>query len=87
MTARPSLNLRCVECGSTSGKAFWASQQRQHVIRRCKDCGANALGPGRWLPKDWAERSAIGVVLAVDPHAPHQHGHGKCNHVEQGRLF
>lgn len=79
--------MRCVVCGSTDGKAFWSDAARTHVIRRCKDCGANALGAGRWLPKVFAERSAIGLVLAVDPHATHAHGHSKCNHVEQRRLL
>lgn len=68
----------CASCGGGSKRAYWGNEKRLHVISRCLDCGANYLGPGRWLPRAWATKSAKGLALEVDPHASHRHGHGPC---------
>ena len=79
--------VKCVNCGGFDGKAYWSDAKRLHALRRCKACGANARGPGVWLPREWIEKSVLGLVLGVDPHAEHSHGHAACPGFVQGRLF
>jgi hypothetical protein len=40
----------CSHPRTTEGRVIMADG-RYHVMRRCDLCGANALGPGRWLPR------------------------------------
>jgi hypothetical protein len=73
----PKLGLRrqCVSCKSTATRAFWDTEKRERVIGRCLECGANFHGPDVFLPPDWAQSSARGIFLEVDPHAACEHGH------------
>lgn len=71
--------MKCPSCGSTSGRAYWLDESRTEIIRRCNDCGANALGD-KYLG-EWAFHSAMGLDLVLDPHSVCSHGNGACDGV------
>lgn len=76
----------CASCGHGRRRVYWSDDKRERLLARCLDCGANFNGSGQWLPLEWAQNSARGLSIEVDPCASHRHGHGKCNHVNQGEL-
>jgi hypothetical protein len=57
----------CSHGRTTDGKVIMADG-RYHVMRRCDLCGANALGPGRWLPRHQvADPAALPVFSDARP--------------------
>ncbi len=76
----------CAACGGGSKKAYWDTEERQRVVARCIDCGANFNGPGHWVPSAWAKHSPRGLDITVDPHASHQHGHSRCAGMDKRQI-
>lgn len=62
-----TLRRTCCSCGGTRRRAYWETEARCCVIARCLDCGANFNGDGAVLPPSWAQSSARGLSLELDP--------------------
>lgn len=79
--------FRCAACGDGRRAIYWSDEKRERLLARCAICGANFNGPGVWLPLEWATNSARGLLIELDPHRGHGHGHSRCPGIEQGVLL